>query len=340
MGVYKHFNDSYAREATFGTSAIPTDDVQTYKFGVIGKEKTVHPSPRTKVLYRATGVGSQEVPVGALWKQQLNLTGMYPITMQDGILIQAVMGASSTPPPAGGNYTHTISTPTDGSKLPSFTIQHERTGTASAWSAQFLGAKIAGLTLTCGFDQRYLIGRVDWLAKKVFNPGFQLVNDPVLPPTSNDGAYHFGLMSRNIYMTPEWDDPVSIDGLTKMELQISPDLQPIFAHVRDAGVWVGQWLWDIIEAPRKQYNLTMELSPDSDDMFDELTSLDNTLNMNFTWTRTATNYISMNLLDCQFISHTLTTPVVGDDLIEKVEVEPRSVNFVIMDQIEEAAYGE
>jgi hypothetical protein len=332
MGIYNQYRDGYARESTFGTTAIANAAATTYLWGVLS-EKVTHPNPKTKMIYRATGVNAQEVPDTYLWKSIFELTGMYAVGMQNGILLQAVMGYSSTAGPVGGVYTHTISAPTDGSKLDSFTIQHERTGTATNWAVQYLGCKIAGLVLDCNFEKKYLIAKVNWMAKKAIDPGFILNSSPSLPATANIAPYHFGSMSRTF-------DGNSIDGLTAMELGISPDLTPIFAHTWDAGSYTGQWLYDIIESPRKQYNLTMDVSPDSDDMWDELVSNGNTKNIVFTWTRSTNDYITATLTDCQFTSHEIITPKVGDALVERVECEPRSITFTAKDQIAGAQYGE
>ena len=59
--VYTAFRDGYAREGTFGSSAIAID-TQTYLWGVIS-QKAVHPSPKTTIGYRATGSYAQEVTV-------------------------------------------------------------------------------------------------------------------------------------------------------------------------------------------------------------------------------------------------------------------------------------
>lgn len=336
MGVYTKFKDGLLRETTFGTSVI-LQATNTHLWGVIG-EKAIHPSPVTSMNYRATGVNALEVPAGELYKGRFDLLGMYAIGMQNGVLLESVMGASTT---VGADpYTHTIKTPTDGSVLPSFTIQHERTGTGTDWAVQFLGCKVAGLLLTCGYEQKYLIARVDWIAQKAIDPGFVLDNDPALPATATTTPYHFNNMTRTLYMTPEYAGDEAIDGLTYMELTISPDMTPIFTHKWDAGTYTGRWLYDLIESPRRKYSLVLEVSPGSDNMWDELIATGNTKNIIFKWTKSANDYIQLKLEDCQFISHEITTPEVGLDLIERVEIEPRHIEFEVKDSISGDVYGE
>lgn len=333
MGVYTQFKDGYARETVaYGTTAIANAAATTYLWGVIS-QKAVHPSPRTSILHRSPGVNAQEVPAGALWKKHFDLSGRYTVGMQNAVLLQAVMGYSATTGPVGSVYTHTIAPPTDGSLLDSFTIQHERTGTATAWSVQFLGCKVAALGLYCSFEDRYLMARTDWVAQKATDPGFQLAADPILPATATTAPYHFSNMTRTF-------DGNAMDGLTSMELTISPDLRAIFTHRWDTGVWTGDWLYQLIESPLKRYELTMDLSPDSDDMWDELVATGNTKDIVFTWTKSTNDYITATLTDCQFTSHEITTPEVGDSLIERVECVPRAISFSVKDTIPGAAYGE
>lgn len=332
MGIYTQFKDGYARETVaYGTSAI-VQATQTYLWGVIS-QTAVHPSPRTTINYRATGVNAQEVPAGYAWKSIFELTGMYPVGLQNAIPIWAVMGKSATTGPVSGVYTHTITPPDDGAALPSFTIQHEKTGTATAWSTQFTGCKVAGLTLTCGQEQKYLIARMDWMARTAADPAFQLTNNPILPPTATTAPYKFAGMSRTF-------DGGDLDGLQYMEFSILPDLAPLRAHRWDGATYTGQWLYDIVDGPRKQYSLTMDITPEHDDLWDELIASGNTKDIVFTWTKSTNDYIAMTLSDCHVIAHELNTPEVGQSLLERVEIEPERVSFVVKDTIAGGYYGE
>ena len=325
---------------TFGTSPITAAGDSWYNFGIVGK-KAIHPSPKTSLLYRATGVNAYEVPAGNVWKRFFDCTGLYAIGMQNGVLLESAMGYSSTAGPVGGVYTHTITAPTDGTGNPSFTIQHEKTGTATAWSTQFTGCKVSDLTLTCGFEQKYLIARLGIMAKKATKVAFQMTNDPALPATATTSCYTFGNLTRT------WDyggTPIALNGLIEMELQIVPDLTAIRAHTWDTGVYTGHWLYQMIEGARKKYSVTMELTPEMDDIWDELASTAaNTKEVLFKWTKSASDYIQVTCTDCTVIEHELITPETGDEDRSHVVFEPRSLSFEVKDTIAGnagGAYGE
>lgn len=340
MGNYTEFRDGYLRETTFGTSLITTAGDTTYLWGAISQE-AVHPSPRTTINYRATGLNAQEVPAGELWKGVFDLSGMYAVGMQNGVLFEAVLGKSSTTDdsPGAGFNTHVITPPDDGSLLSSFTIHHERTGTGTDWATQFLGCKIANLTITCGFEQKYLIGRVDWIAKKAEDPNLDgtnamLTNDPALPATANTAPYSWNILTRTF-------DGNDIDGLTYLELSINPDLMANFVHKWDSGTYVGRWADSFIEGSRKRYELTMQYHPDSDDLWDELVATGNTKDIVFKWARHATNdLIEITLSDVQLVHHEVKSPTPGDTLIEEVVCEPRAVSVSVVDKLEGSDYGE
>lgn len=287
MGTYIKWNDAYAREDVFGTSAIPDTDAITYLFGAVNQESS-HPSPRTDVIFGATSVGEQEVDADGIWKGNYEMSGMYGMSAQNGILLQAVMGKSVTQDdtPSAGLFTHTITPPTPVSGvlplLPSFTIQHERTGTATDWSTQWVGMKVSNLKLICKFDDpRTLIFIADWMAKKALKVAFTLTPDPVLPPTKNVAPYHFNNFTREIDLGEGFAD---IDGLREMELSINPGLMPEYTRSQVAGVDTSMWPKGFTERPRKDYVLILRLHPSGSEMWEEvvdygdhLLSLDTTL---------------------------------------------------------------
>jgi hypothetical protein len=329
---YTKFRDGYALETIYGTSTITTAGSSAYLFGVVS-QKAVHPSPRTTIGYRATGVGAAEVPAGEHWKQFFDLQGMYAVGLQNGIPIWAALGSSSTG--AGPPYTHTI---TAGTSLPSFTIYHERTGTATDWVTLFTGCKVAGLTLSCSEEQKYLIGRMDWIAQKAVDPNLDgtnatLTNDPALPATATTAPYKFSGMTRTY-------NAVSIDGLVGMELQIIPDLTPIRAHKWDSGTYTGQWLYDLLEDARRKYKLVLQVTPDSDDLWDSGVAQTLTDDFVFKWTKSTDDYIEITCTDCPITYPELQTPEVGDSLVDVYECEPRSVTVSVKDAIAGSAYGE
>lgn len=339
MGVYTGFVDGYKQETTYGDSIITAQADVTYLWGAIG-QKSVHPSPKTSMIYRATGVNAQEVEAGALWKGREVLTGMYNIGMQNGIPLWAIMGKSST---AGADpYTHTI-TPagTTGGAidlLPSFTVQHELSGTATDYQIQFLGMKMSSLTLVTGFEERILAGAAEWIAKSAVKGAVgALTNAPILPPTASEAPYHFNNLTRT------WDygdTAVALDGLQYMEFTISADMMPEYAHAWDGATYVGRQLKSLIEGTRKLYTLKMRLHQPSSVIWEELVGTSNTEDMYFKWTRDTNDYIEMNLTDCWVTSHEIITPEIGQPLVEEVIIEPRAVSFTVKDSIAGGYYGE
>jgi hypothetical protein len=329
---YTKFRDGYALETIYGTSTITTAGDSAYLFGVVS-QKAVHPSIRTTIGRRATGVGAVEVPAGEHWKQFFSVQGMYAVGLQNAVPVWAALGTSSTG--AGPPYTHAI---TAGVTLPSFTIYHERTGTGTDWVTLYTGCKVAGLTLTCSQEQKYLIGRMDWIAQKAVDPNLDgtnatLTNDPALPATATTDPYKFAGMTRTF-------NGASIDGLVSMELSISPDLTPILAHKWDSGTWTGQWLYKLLEAPERKYHLTMTLHPGNDDIWDSNAAQTVTDDIVFKWTKSTNDYIQITCTDCPITYNELATPEVGEELLDVVECEPRSVTVEAKDAIAGGAYGE
>lgn len=335
MSGYKVFKDAYAREETYGTTAIGAAGATTYKWGVLGRQSLVLPSPATTLKYRPTGVGDQEVPAGEMWKDVYDCLGMLTAGAQNGILIQAVMGGSST---AGADpYTHTLTKPSAVGGvlplLPSFTMQHERTGTATDWAIQFTGVKFAGLHLFHSFQSRHLLYRADIIARKAVDPGFLLSGNPALPPTANEKGYMFNNLTRTFDGNP-------ITGLQELDLFLDPGLEPEKAHTWDGATYTGRWIRAISEAERKEYTLTLKYMPGSDDLWDELVATGNTKNIVLKWTRGANDYIQATLTDCHVFEHGITTPQIGTTLVDAVKLAIRSVSVEVKDSIAKEHYGE
>jgi hypothetical protein len=336
MGKYNQFIDGYAEETTFGTSIITAAGDTTYKWGAVSQE-SVHPSPVYNINYTSTGVNTKEVGAGLLWKSQGDRRGMYGLRMQNGILCWAAMGASST---AGADpYTHTITPTTDGTKLPSFTIQHERKGDATNEEYQFQGCKIDSLMLF--YDDRpgsnFLLAKVEWMAANESDPGFALTNAPALPATANTASYS--------QITRTWDangTPVTLDGLQTIEVHIINGLMPVFAHSYDGGAYTGDKVVEFVEAPRKQYliNMTLHQSTIERALWTELIGTGNTKDAVFKWTRSTNDYIQVTATDCQVKQHEIKTPLVGKTLIEQVVLEPRAMSIEVKDSIVGGRYGE
>lgn len=341
MGVYKYWKDGYARETTSyaeqtaGVSdVIPNAAATTYLWGVTCEEAK-HPSPKTVMIYNATDVNKQEVTIGNAQKGAAELMGNYAVGMQNGIPIWYVMGGSTT---AGGGppHTHVVAPPAAVAgvlpQLPSFAVQHERTGTATAWRTQYIGCKLLQLILTCGQDKPFLMGRMDWIAKKAAVVGFALTDNPILPATATEAPYHFNNMTKTF-------DGNDIAGLTHMEFKISPELTPLRGRTWDGATYTGRQLKQLIEGPRKIYTLTIRYSPTNSTLWEEAIATGNTKDIIFKWTKSADDYIEMTLTDCQLLHHEMVVPVEGE-LMEEVTIEPFGVSFDIRDSIAVAHYGE
>lgn len=337
---YTSFRDGYLRETTFGSSIIPNAATQTYLWGAISQD-SVHPSPTTSLYYRAVGVNTREVDAATdITKLEEILTGMYGIIPQNGVFLEAAMGKSST---AGADpYTHTITPSSTASLLPSFTIQHEVTGSGTDWATQYLGCKINELVLIMDYRGRYLVAMLNWVAAEAVDPNLggtnaMLDDNPILPATATTPAYYWGGFSRTFAAAA-----APLNGLKYMELSINSGLEPDFSARWDGATWKGRQAWQFNEAPRKQYKLTMRLHPQSDDLWDELVATGNTDDIVFKWTKSANDYIQATLSDCVFISHEQKT-MVKDELMVEVVCEPRAISFEVKDAIAgdaAGAYGE
>ena len=283
-------------------------------------------------------MNAKEVPADTdLWKNRYELAGTYTLRAQNGILCWAALGKSVTA--GAGPYTHTITPTTDGSLLPSFCFQHERTGSATAWRTQFRGCKVNNLTLLYDNTQATCLRmRVNWLAQKTAKVAFSLTNDPILPATANTGPF--------VNLTRTFAG-VNIDGLVSLEISIDNGLYAEYAHTWDTGVYTGYWPQSFLEAPRKQYRVKFTYHPSTIEttIWDELVVNEsvtpNTSNAVFTWTRGASDTIAVTCSDCKVIEHTIETPVVGEEQLDTVVLEPRAMSIVVVDSITGVGnYGE
>ena len=330
---YTEFRDGYKRETTFGSSIITAVGDVTYLFGAV-HQASEHPSPVAMIQYTNTGYNTKEVGAGLMWKATMASRGMYGITMQNGVIILAAMGKRASA--GGGPYTHTITPTTDGSLLPSYTINHEQKRTATNEEYQFMGCKVDSLTLV--FDMKeapFLMAKVEWIAAQA-QDGIALTNDPILPATANTDAY--------VQLQRVWDTggtPVNIDGLQRVEIIINNGLRPIYGHTYDTTVYTGQWPYMFLEANRKQYQINMLLHPNTVErrMWDSLISTTTAITTTFKFLRSATDYILCTATG-PIVEHQLITPAVGEELLEMVTIEPYAMAFEVVDMIPGATYDE
>ncbi len=260
---YTEFRDGYKKETTPGTSVVtdPAHDCQL--FGAVSKESQ-HPSPVAMTRYTATGVNTKEVGDGLMFKSHYLIMGMYGLIMQNGVPLWAVMGKSST---AGTK--HTITPTTDGTPIPSFTLNHEQKGSATNEEYQFLGCKFDSLAMVYDMvNAPFLMAMIEVRGLKA-QDGQALTNDPALPATANTDAY--------VNLTRTWDvggTPVSIDGLQRVEINIANGLKPVYGKTWDSGTYTGMWPYQLLEAQRKEYRITLYLHPNTIErrMWDSLIS--------------------------------------------------------------------
>lgn len=335
MGVYTGFVDGYAFEAIWGTSPITDEADIMYSFGLLSKE-AIHPSPECSVIYAAPGLNELEVDESLITKGPYTLSGTYIVAPFNGILLKAAMGKSTTTE-AGGVYTHTIVVPTAVDNvlppLPSFTIQHEMTGTATDWATQFTGCKINQLEIQCDYKRRVLIFVVDWLAKKAAKVAFTLTNTPDFPTGTNDEAYVFANMTRTF-------DGSDLDGLIGLKINISSDITGEYAHTYTTGTYDGMWPYLFTEGSIRKYEVSLEYTPGSSTIWEELIATSNTKDLVFKWTRSANDYIQITCSDCKVIEHTMKTPEIGKELREQVKMIPASISIVVKDGIAGGYYNE
>jgi hypothetical protein len=328
---YTEFREGYAIEATPGTSIITAVGDTAYKMGAVS-QKCEHPSPKALMRYTATGVGSKEVAANLLWKAQYSLRGVYGFVLQNGLPLYLAMGDSST---AGA--VHTLVPTTNESPIPSFTYNIEQRGTATNEEFQFLGCKIDSLSLLYDLSEpEFLMAKIEVMAMKA-QDGIALTTAPALPATANANIYN--------NLTRTWDyggTPVAIDGLQNLEIVIENGLMPKYAHSVDTGVYTGMWPYVLLEAPRKQYRIIMDLHPNVIErkLWDELIATGTNKEIYFKWTRSATDYIAITATDCFIIEHEKITPEAGETLIERIVIEPRALSIAVSDAVAAARYGD
>ena len=327
---YTQFRDGYKRETTERTSIITAVGDVTYLMGAVS-QKSIHPSPTAMINYHATGYNVKEVGSSAFWKGNFVLRGMYGMRVQNGIICEMALGASST-----AASVHTITPTTDGSVLPSFTINHEQKGSATNEEYQFAGCKIDSLVLSHDLtDANFLMAKIEWMAM-IAQDGIALTTGPILPATANSASY--------IELERKFDTggtPLSIDGLESVEISISNGLSPVYSHTWDTGTYTGMWPQEFIEAPRKQYLVTMQATMNTIEraVWDKLIATDTDMISTFKWIRSATDYIEVTVTG-PVVEHELVSPVVGERATSKIVIEPYSMSIAVKDALAGSFYGE
>ena len=328
---YTEFKDGYKKETTPGESIITLVGDITNIFGAVSQQSE-HPSPVAITKYIPTGVNTKEVGAGGMWKSHYVIMGMYGLVMQNGVPLWAVMGKSATV-----GTVHTITPTTDGTPVPSFTLNSEQKGSATDEEYQFLGCKFDSLALVHDFENApFLMAMIEIRGLKA-QDGIALTNDPALPATANTDAY--------VNLTRTWDvgvggTPVAIDGLQHISINIANGLRPIYGHTYDTGTYTGMWPYELIEAERKEYKITMQLHPNTIErrMWDSLIGSTTAITSTFKWARAADDYIEVTAIG-PVVEHQIITPKTGDELIEQVVIEPYSMSIEVEDALAAGDYS-
>jgi len=327
---YTEFRDGYEVETTPGTSIIDGVGDTAYLLGAV-MQASEHPSPEAMTRYTATGYNVKEVGAGLMWKALFTNRGVYNMIMQNGIPIYLALGDSST---AGD--VHTLVPTTDGSPIPSITINTEQRGSATNEEFQFMGCKVDSLTMMYDMrDAPFLMAKMEYMAMKA-QDGIALTTAPALPATANTDVY--------VNLERTWDvggTPVAIDGLQYVEIQIANGLRPVYAHSYSGVDYTGQWPYMLLEHHRKQYKIVMDLHPNTIErrMWDSLISTTTAITSTFKWVRSATDYIEVTAVG-PITEHQIITPEVGETLIERVVIEPYSMSVDVSDALADARYGD
>ena len=327
---YTEFRDGYKKETTPGTSIITAVGDATNIFGAIS-EASEWPSPVAITRYTATGVNTKEVGAGLMWKSHYVIMGMLGLVVQNGVPLWAVMGKSST-----AAAVHTITPTTDGTPIPSFTLNHEQKGSATNEEYQFMGCKFDSIALVYDMqDAPFLMATAEIRGLKA-QDGIALTNDPTLPATANTDIY--------ANLERIWDvggTPVNIDGLQSVNINIANGLRPIYGKTWDTGTYTGMWPYLLLESQRKEYKITMQLHPNTIErrMWDSLIGTGTAITSTFKWIRAADDYIKVTAVG-PVVEHQLITPKTGEALIEQVVIEPYSMSIEVEDALAGSAYGE
>jgi len=230
------------------------------------------------------------------------------------------MGGSST-----AASVHTV-VPDATVSLPSITIQHDLTGTATDWGTQYSGCKVTQLELNCSSEGRYLWANVDWVAQAATKMGFISTNAPVLPTTATATPYLF------TSMTATFDSNSFRDGLTDLQFIINPDLK----------VWKdgSRTIPEPLDGDRMKYYLKFLHSPEDSTFWEEAAATGNTKDAVIKWTKSTNDYIELTISDLQVLYHEQKSPTTGKELSEEVICEARGVSFAIKDALADANYGD
>ena len=320
----------YKRETTWATSIITANADVAYKLGLMVGDQ-IHPTPVTSLQYNPPAHNTAEAPSAE--KKDMVVTGKYNFIAQNGVFLEWILGKSSTPAPAGGIYTHTITTPADGSLLPSFTTHLKMDGSATAWNLQTVGVKASSVKLLTDANEfPSLLATVEVVGKKTDTSAVTLDVAPALPATATTTAYVFNKLTREF-------DSAAISGLISVELDIIAGTVPVFDSTYDGATYDGNWAAQLTEAPKRLYRLKMSVVLEDDTFWTEMIAMGNTKNLVFKWVKSTDDYIQITCTDVHFLAHPVITRS-GSKTIAELSCEIISLSVEVKDKLIGGFYGE
>jgi len=330
---YTEFKFGYAKESVFRTSVIDDVGDTAYKLGAFA-DAAKHPSASYDAIPIGPGYNSLEVAAGMMFETSAEMRGFYTLIVQNGIPCWMALGKSATT--GTDPYTHTITPYTDGTLLPSFTINVEDEGTATDEEFQWTGCKVDSLVLSHDAKTaNILTAKMEWMAGKEAD-GIALTTAPQLPPTANTDPY--------IQLERKYDisgDNLDMDGLQRVDIVIQNGLEPLQAHTTDAGTYTGEWTYQFLEANMKGYEIQMLLHPSTVErkIWDDKRNHTNTKDYTFKWTRSANDYIKVTATNCHVLEHEKITPKAGELMLLIVRLKPEQLSIEVKDSIAGGLYG-
>lgn len=332
MSFY-NFKWGFKREAIWATSVITDPAHDAYKLGIMTGEQ-IHPTPVTDLTLSPPEVYTAESPSAE--KNDMVVTGKYNFIAQNAVFLEWILGKSSTAGPVGGVYTHTLTTPTDGSLLPSFTTHLQMDGDAVAWNLQTIGLKASSVKiLTRAVDFESMLVTMEVAAKRTDTSVITLTNPTALAATATTSTYAFNKLTRTFDSNP-------IAGLTSVEIDILAGTRPDFESTYDGASWDGNWAARLEENTTRTYLLKMQVVVEDDTFWTELLALGNTKDLVFKWIKTTDDYIEITCTDVFFLAHPIITRS-GKKTIADISCRFLSMTVSVKDTIAgdaDGGYGE
>jgi hypothetical protein len=327
----------YARESTYGVSPIIDASGTAYKLGITSTKLRL-PDP-VATLNRLPPSYDKPESQGH-WKSAFKVASTFAVGLQDAVLIWFALGRSVTTG-ASPPYTHTLTCPTVSSgvmpELPSLTLHAENLGSGvTAFVRQFTGLKVAGMRLSCSYEQKYLIAEIDFLGSKAERKTFVLTNKPALIDPTKDKPFIW------VNSTKKFDS-TAIPGIKGWKLEIDNGVEAVHDLLVDgSGNDASQWASLMLDGAMKKYRIEAEFEVQDYSFWDELVSLVNNKTFEVEFTRVSgSNSLKFSAANCHVVEgpHDIPVPK-GENFMATVTMEPESLTVTAVDAIGKTYYGE